>query len=436
MKLRSLIYQSVLWRGIYFASVLLLNIMIARYYEASYSGLIYFVTNSFALIVTIASLSMESGVAYYTASGEVSTSRLANFSLWWTVMATVLLFIGYKVCIGLRLVPESYNNQVFSAICYVCGCMLVNFFAATFYSKRNFALPNILLALVNIMLVALIPFSKGILFTPQTYIYIYFLGFLLQGILVALLFYRQHGKPALFKLPVKKDMLKIIRYGMMAFLGNFLFFLVYRIDYWFVEAYCPTASLGNYIQVSKLIQTFLILPSMISTAVFPSVINNAEGRINEKIATISRGLLLIYIIICLALVISGYWLFPSVFGQTFTEMYIPFLCSIPGILALAMLHPVTAYYAGVKKMDINVKALLLALIVIIIGNIMVTPGYGITGAAIVSSIGYIVYHIYTVSNFRSYNAISYSRFYKITFADIQHVKQIIVTAIKRYGYGK
>lgn len=293
-----------------------------------------------------------------------------------------------------------------------------------------------LLALVNIMLVVLIFFSNGFLFTPKTYVYIYFAGFLLQGILVAIFFYIQYGKPDFFKLPEKKDIARIVKYGMVAFMGNFLYFLVYRIDYWFVEAYCSAASLGNYIQVSKLIQTFLILPAMISTAVFPSVINNEETRINEKIAIISRGILLIYVFICLMIIISGYWLFPFVFGQTFTEMYMPFLFSIPGILALATLYPVIAYYAGIKKMNVNIVALILSLIVIVVGNILVTPRYGINGAAIVSSIGYIVYHLYIVSNFSNRNAIAYSRFYKIKFADIVYLKQLASKALKKYTHGK
>ncbi len=426
MKLHNLIYQSVLWRSIYFGSVLLLNIMIARYFEASNSGLIFFVTNSFALIVTISSLSIESGVAYYVASGEVSLPRLANFSLWWILLSTIAVFFLLPVFIHFQVLPQSDTQYILPAICYVTGCMLVNFFAAAFYSKKNFALPNIILSVVNLILLLLIPFSNGHLFGFDTYINIYFAGFLLQGALIALLFYIKYGSLLLFDFPERSGIVKIVRYSMTAFLANLLFFLVYRIDYWFVESYCSSSALGNYIQISKLAQTLFILPSMVASAVFPAIIKPEERRLGEKVATIARVLLLIYLFICLILASTGYWLFPFVFGETFGDMYVAFLLMVPGILLLTMLFPVTAYYAGVKKIRVNVISLFLTLIVIIAGNMVITPRYGINGAALVSSAGYISYHIFIISFFLKENTISYLRFYRVRMSDFSKLQQMII----------
>lgn len=426
MKLSNLIYQSIVWRGLYFVSVLVLNIMIARYYEASDSGLIYFIVNTFALVVTISSLSMESGVAYYTASESVALSRLANFSVCWTLISTILVFIILQAGIYLKVLPGSYSKQFYPAVCYVAGCMLVNFFTAAFYSKKNFELPNKILALINLGLIVLLPFSQGNLIDSQMYIHIYFTGFLIQGLGTALSFYVKYGKWTLFDFPVKDDLMRIMRYGMTAFLANFFFFLVYRIDYWFVEYYCSPAALGNYIQVSKLAQTLFILPSIVASAVFPSTVNTQEKDIAKKIAIVSRFLLLLYCCICLVLAACGYWLFPFVFGNTFSEMFIPFLLLVPGILALVMLYPVAAFYAGVKKIRINIAALLISLVVIIAGNWIFTPRYGINAAAIISSAGYIVYHIFLIYWFTNDTLTSSGRFYKINQSDLIRVKQVIL----------
>lgn len=426
MKLRSLIYQSVLWRSIYFGSVLLLNIAIARYFEASNSGLIFFVTNSFALIVTLSTLSMESGVSYYVASGEVSLPKLINFSFCWIFFSIIVGFFLMPVFIHFNLIPSSYTDYLLPAFCYLTGCLLVNFFATAFYSKKNFALPNLLLALVNIILLILVPFSNGFLFSFDTYADIYFSGFLLQGVLVAVFFYIQYGDSSLFGLPEKWEVAKIVRYGMTAFLANILFFLVYKIDYWFVESYCSLSALGNYIQASKLSQTLFILPSIVATAVFPAIIKSQERRLGEKVATIARVLLLIFLFICLVLTATGYWLFPFVFGETFKDMYVSFLLMMPGIMALSVLFPVTAYYAGVKKIRVNVICLSLTLVVIITGNMVLTPRYGINGAAVVSSIGYIAYHLFIVSFFLRENTISYSRFYRVRWSDFSKLQQMVL----------
>ena len=46
----------------------------------------------------------------------------------------------------------------------------------------------------------------------------------------------------------------VIRYSLFALMANLIYFLVNRIDYWFVEHYCSAEDLGNYIQASKLAQ--------------------------------------------------------------------------------------------------------------------------------------------------------------------------------------
>ncbi|MEJ7681191.1 MAG: oligosaccharide flippase family protein [Segetibacter sp.] len=61
----------------------------------------------------------------------------------------------------------------------------------------------------------------------------------------------------------------LIRYALVALAANVIFFLVYRVDYWFVKKYCTLQELGNYIQVSKLGQMLLIIPTIISSVVLP-----------------------------------------------------------------------------------------------------------------------------------------------------------------------
>lgn len=404
--------------------------MIARYYEASDSGLIYFITNSFALIVTLSGLSMESGVAYYAALGQIPLQKLATFSLMWVLLATLITFGVIYTGLRAGLYSADISGYFTSAVCYVAGCLMVNFFTALFYSKKIFAAPNILLAMVNLLLILLLPVLIGIQ-QSQRYVTLYFWGFLLQGLMMLFLFYKKFGMSILeLNILDKSETAKVVRYGITAFVSNLLFFLVYRIDYWFVERFCSPASLGNYIQVSKLAQTLFILPTMVASAVFPAIVDAVESRMAEKVATISRALLLIFLLVCGILVATGYWLFPFVFGTTFTEMYGSFLWLVPGILVLAMLYPITAYYAGMKRMSINIIALIIALVVIIAGNLLLTPLYGIKAAALVSSLGYLSYHCYLVYRFRKDNRIAASRFYKIKLSDIYRVRDIIFTKNK------
>ncbi len=228
-----------------------------------------------------------------------------------------------------------------------------------------------------------------------------------------------------YGLPSSVGLQKIINYSSAAFLSNIMFFLVYRVDYWFVEKYCTHNELGNYIQVSKIVQWFLLIPMMIGTAIFPLTAAGKDTVIVHKIVVISRVLLWVYLLACLGLAITGFWIFVWIFGKTYTYMYPVFLLHIPGILALASLYPVSSYHAGIKRVDINLKGSLLALLFIILLNILFTPVYVIYAASVASSVGYMVYFIFSLFQFNRQNKMKLSLFFKPVITDYTSLKSML-----------
>ncbi len=399
MIFQRLIYQSILWRGIYFVSVLVLNIMIARYYEAADSGKIYFIINSLTLSVTIGSLSLESGIAYYIASGKMKSSLLSNFAIIWSVISTTLICLVLKVLMFMEVIPPFYSSYYFETICYIGGCVLVNFFTAIFYAERDFFTPNIIMTSVNFLLILLMPFSDGSWIDQNRYTAIYFFGFLMQGILVGSCFVLQNRKKWKIILPSRNTLRPVFRYAFKAFGANLLFFLLYRVDYWFVEKYCSADDLGNYIQVSKLVQVFLVLPAIMASAIFPLSSSNNKESAKKSVLFLSRLITFCYIFISLILIGIGYWLFPFLYGNTFDNMYIPYLLLIPGIFFLSVLNLLGAYFAGQNRIVLNIACCALGLAVIVAGDIIFIPLKGINAAAFVSSIGYFVSLVFLIRMF-------------------------------------
>ena len=58
MKFKQVIFSGIFWRGLYFVTVLLLNIVVSRYFHAKGSGWIYYITDGIYrdLRVTLKSL--------------------------------------------------------------------------------------------------------------------------------------------------------------------------------------------------------------------------------------------------------------------------------------------------------------------------------------------------------------------------------------------
>jgi len=411
MKLAKALSTSIFWRGIYFLSVLLLNILVARHFEADGSGQIYYITNIFAFIMMLISLCLETPMGYYLSQKKVNETQLTLLALCWTVIVMIPAFLLIQQFSGMEGIPFERKKFELSANVFLAGNLLITFFVALFYSKLDFVVPNLMLSGVNLLLIALVPNNTAMqgLLTDEQYIPLYFSGFLLQGILLAIAFIIKYVKWKDFSFIPVSLLRSLFSFAMIAVVTNSMTFLMYRIDYWFVNKYCSDADLGNYIQACKLAQLFFIIPSILAAVVFPMTASGRREEMNEKMQLLSRGLIVLYSIACTGLLLVGYWLFPFVFGASFNNMYWSFLLLVPAILSYSVTHLLTAYYGGKKVLSVNFWGNVFALAVIIAGDIIFIPVYGIKGAAVVSSAGYICYMCYMMY--------AHTREYKSKFAD-------------------
>lgn len=411
MKLATALSKSILWRGFYFLSVMLLNILVARHFQSDGSGQIYYIINLLAFTLIIISLCLEAPMGYYLSQQKMNETQLAAISVAWTIL---IMLPGWFIIRSLEVPKEGILQLAgfhFSATAFLTGNLLITFFVALFYAKMDFVLPNLLLVAVNLLLIILVPNNDWIqrFISNENYVQLYFLGFFMQGFLLMIAFLVRYFKLSELK-RIPAELIKpFLSFALIAVVTNSMTFLMYRIDYWFVNKYCNDADLGNYIQACKLAQLFFILPSILAAVVFPMTASGRREEMNEKMQLLSRGLILAYCIACLGLVAVGYWLFPFVFGETFTNMYLPFVLLVPAILSYSVIHLLAAYYSGKKVLSVNFKGNLVALIIIVVGDMLIIPRFGITGAAIVSSIGYICY--------MSFILLMHRKEYKSSFAD-------------------
>jgi O-antigen/teichoic acid export membrane protein len=134
--------------------------------------------------------------------------------------------------------------------------------------------------------------------------------------------------------------------------------------------------------------------------VLPYAAATSPYELKQHINDFSRRLLVLYTLICLVVAISGYWMFPWVYGPSFSNMFVPFLLIIPGILAISGLYPYTVYFAGENRIGINIKGSMLAFVFILTADAIFIPKFGINAAAAISSVGYFVYYAYVYLMFK------------------------------------
>ncbi len=433
MNFKRLLIQSIFWRGLYFLTVLLLNVVVARFFKATGSGWIYYVSSFYAFVIVLVSLSLDSGMGFYASKNEVSVNKLLSLSLLWTFIVALIVTIATKLYI--RSTPDLSVSQTLvfaSSLSYICGNLLTNYCGVIFYSHKNFYTPNIIGSICNVILIAILAVIRyGLIdaLQPGTFLYIYFLTFLIQGmvmVVAVMYFYTVKEAPVILS---RIEFTKVLRYSMVAFAGNIIFFLVYRIDYFFVKYYCSAADLGNYIQVSKLGQMVILIPSIMASAVFPLVAGGQKEEVNRGLKILSRISLLVIGAFCVMMALTGNWLFSFVFGKSFDRMYQPFVLLIPGVLSLSSLYPLAAYYSGKNKMMVNIIGSLLALSFIVVADFLFIPRFGINAAALISSIGYILFHGYVLLVFRNEYKTTIIGFFMINKKDFIWLKKFVIKGV-------
>jgi O-antigen/teichoic acid export membrane protein len=426
MNFQKQIAQSIIWRGLYFVTVLIINIFLSRYFQAGNVGWIFYLSNNFSFLLILAGLNIETGISYYSSQKKISDSSLAWFSLVWSLAASFIVFTVLWFYFGRYKDTTSITRSeyLFYGICYIAGIQLTNIFTVLFYANKDFFLPNFLMVLLNLILIFIIPKNTGVQNSNGAhFIHLYFAFFVLNGVTLAIAFIIEKRSWQKIKLPQYADIRLIVRYALMALVANVVFFLVYRVDYWFVKKYCTAEELGNYIQISKLAQMLLIIPGIISSVVFPHTAGGMErGEMKENIFRIGRITSILYMVLFVLLALLGKWMFPVVFGNSFNLMHLPFLLLMPGIWALSNLSILSAYFAGINKVKVNVQGAAAALIVILIGDMLFIPKGGIIAAAIVSTVGYFVNFLYSFLILQHEHPVSLNQYWAINKDDIRWLK--------------
>jgi O-antigen/teichoic acid export membrane protein len=399
MNFSRLLYQSLFWRGCNFFSAFLLNLFMARYFEAGLMGQVSFFIAVLSFVILAGSLNFEASLVYFSADDKQPLHHLISLAITWIVIYSLgSWFLSYWLA---EEYMKGFDAKLYGqfAFFYLVGFILINYYNALFFGKKDFTTPNLVSTVFNVFLTVLVIVlyaNGGIQYLVKYYLPVHLIIFIIQGGVLLSLFHWKYVHRVQFKWPGRNSLKIILRYTGYMLLTNFMIFLLYRADYWLLRYLNKSPGqlheLGNYIQVSKIGHMFLVLSATTGGVVF-STSASGLARI-ENLARLMRGLLYIGLISFLLIVLAGPFLFTALYGESFNYMYPCLVIVMPGIIAL-MLASVTAnFLSGTGNPQYNLRGVLLGLIIMLVGDYFLIPHWGIYGAAAMSSAGYIAYSFY------------------------------------------
>jgi O-antigen/teichoic acid export membrane protein len=290
------------------------------------------------------------------------------------------------------------NFKPYAAIAFLIAVSVTEKYTSLFNGKHLFSLVNRLLTVSNglIFLVFLVLLLSKTTLDVQQLILLY-IGLAMGQAVVMILFYHVVTKsPLNFDSLEKNDFKIFFSYSLLAFAANFLQFLAYRIDYWFIDYFRNDAALGIYALAVRLVQLFWILPLVYASIIFPKVSAGQQDYDHQPLLSLVRVTNTVNLIAGVLAVVSAYWLLPFLFGKDYRDSVAPFLILMPGVIAFAVTTLLASWFAGMQMLKVNLTGSAICFLVIIVLDLLLIPRFGIKGAALASSIGYFTSTLYSV----------------------------------------
>lgn len=389
-----------------------INLVFVRIAGADISGDFFYLITLLSFITLLVSCSLESGITFY-ASKDKGPAHFAPF-----IIVTSMLQIILSFSIVFFAVQNPTSLSWIYLLIFIISHILIANFTALYVSRKWFIPVNVIVLIVNLTTLLFLWFLLKRDNPVGEAEKIYIISFAAQAIALILFFLIKSGNLQ-WKLPAVTTIKKILNYSFLALAGNVSFFLVTRLDYVFVKEFSSSEALGNYIQVSKIGQMFILIPAMAASVIFPFAANSNEN-ILARVQWLCRLMTVAITAGSIFIFLGGKWIFPWVFGKDFTLMYPAMLFYLPGIFSLCITSLLASFISGKGFIAINVMASCIALVIVIIGDIIFIPKYGINAAAAVSSLAYMACMIFLLRHcIKKYHG-KLSDFLSISFTGLKN----------------
>lgn len=213
-----------------------------------------------------------------------------------------------------------------------------------------------------------------------------------------------------------------IGFGFKGQAGNILQFLNYRLDALIVNAFSGPGAVGLYSTAVTLAEVTWQVSGAIATVLFPKISSSNDAAENIKLASLSSRLsIMVAIIEVVILAFATPWLIRTLFGDNFAGAIPALEFLLPGILVFSITNVLASFIAGSGKPEYNTIVAGIAAIVTLSLDFVLIPRWGIIGAAVASTLSYIVSTIITI---RFYVSMTQEKIRNICLPKVSDIKLI------------
>lgn len=391
------------------------------------SAEMYGVYNILTLIPTLCMLMVNFGIghsiSYFLSKKLIDIKKLiyvANiFSI---ILGTIIAVISYYI-FGL-IYPELDSYLLLISVITIPLLLWIYFISFIFLGKQEtteyFIINNMQIFMSLIFFAVLSRYINNNLLNLSIY------GWLVGAVItVVYTLIRLHTKKLFqFEIISLEEIKSMIRYGIKMYLSSVMNFLNYRLDNFIISAILSYESLGMYAISVAIADMLGKISQTISLILFSKLPMLSEKKALVVTSIVLKITLILNFISIVLFLTIGYNLLNIIFDSKYNDSFEIFLYLAPGVLFLSIFRILYHDLAAKDLAKIGVNATAVGLVGTVILDFLFIPFMGIKGAALASTVTYLLSCLMIMRSYKKVNNVSYKEMFLPSTQELIFIKAL------------
>lgn len=406
-----------------FLSSLFISVYVARILGPEAKGTYYLLVQLVAIIVLCGMFGIDNSAIYFLGKNRMPKAELSANILFLTLLSSIVLLV----------LTLSFRNLLVNSVLkgVPAGHLMVMSFAVPFFLFNQIFLSLILgmnrIIMYNVsqMLCYFFLFFNFIIFVVISKLGLYgaYLGYIFTYLLMDCIYVFLLIRKA--ELRINWDHIKpILDYAARGFLGSIALLLIFKIDSFILNVFSDIRQVGFYSIAVSVAELILFVPLAIGTVLFPKLTSQEAARLNFSAARVIRTIFLFLVLLGLFFLIFGKQLIMLVYGKVYLPSVIPMYILLPGFIFVSLYYLFFSYFNAIGKPEIITFIAVITLVVKLILSLLIIPRWGISGAALASSISYFLCGVMFFTAFMVNSGKSWKEVLIINNGDIKYIRDL------------
>lgn len=374
----------VLRAGMGFTCTVLVTRQLGVFDKGEYS----YILLVFGLIATYGSFGINHGMLYDLKRSNVNRENIINSNFTFMILIALILSILIILLWAFGLGVSKSVIIIIIGLCFIISSFFQEALNLIYTGENKVVLANryfLITYIIKFLLTILMYLTNTI--SIET-------AFLLELInIVATVFLLYIKETIHFKFVIDWFLIKNeITFGFIVYLSSLFGFLLFKADQFIINYMLGAGAMGIYSTAASLCEMLRIIPQSITINMMASLYNQ-EPLSEPAKSIIALGIMISFYSTMLVSICCFAFLFiiPIIFGPEFSGVVPVMKILLIGLIFTAIGTVAYPYYlcAGYPKIHMYVTTFVC--VINIIANLIAIPKFGIYGAAIASSISYLLY---------------------------------------------